>query len=218
MAATSHPIFARVYERVSVSMDRAGVAEHRRTLTAGLAGRVVEVGAGNGRQFAHYPPEVTEVVAVEPEPRLRASAVRAAASAPVPVRVVDGMAEDLPAADGGYDAAVVALVLCSVDDQDAALRSMFQAVRPGGELRFLEHVVAPEPGMLRRVQRAVDATVWPWLFAGCYTGRDTVAAIARAGFEFQRVDRFLFPPQGPRGPAAPIALGRAVRPAAEVRR
>src|SRR5918998_6700916 len=100
MAGVSHPIFARVYERLSVSMDEAGVAEHRRDLVAGLSGRVIEVGAGNGLQFAHYPPAVTEVVAVEPEPRLRASAVRAAAQAPVPVRVVDALAEDLPGADG----------------------------------------------------------------------------------------------------------------------
>lgn len=204
----SHPIFARFYERLSVSMDRAGVAEYRRTLTAGLAGRVVEVGAGNGRQFAHYPPQVTEVVAVEPEPRLRASAERAAAEAPVPVKVVDGVAEDLP--ENAYDAAVVALVLCSVDDQDAALRSLFRAVRPGGEVRFLEHVVAPEPGMLRKAQRVVDATVWPRLLAGCHTGRDTVAAIRRAGFEVRSLDRFTF---GRGNPSGPVALGRAVRPA-----
>jgi ubiquinone/menaquinone biosynthesis C-methylase UbiE len=214
MAAVSHPIFARVYERVSVTMDRAGVAEQRRTLAAGLSGRVIEVGAGNGRQFAHYPPAVTEVVAVEPEPRLRAAAVRAAAEAPVPVRVVDALAEDLPGADGEYDAAVVALVLCSVDDQGPALSEIHRVLRPGGQLRFLEHVAAPEPGMLRRVQRVVDATVWPRLFAGCHTGRDTVAAIERAGFVLERVDRFFFPAEGPRGPAAPIVLGTAIRPAA----
>ena len=75
MSGMSHPIFARVYQRVSVAMDRAGGAEQRRALVAGLHGRVIEVGAGNGRMFAHYPPEVSEVVAIEPEPRLRAAAL-----------------------------------------------------------------------------------------------------------------------------------------------
>nr|MDT0666390.1 SAM-dependent methyltransferase [Micromonospora sp. DSM 115978] len=71
MPAVSHPIFARVYQRLSVSMDRAGGAEHRQALVAGLHGKVIEIGAGNGLNFGHYPPEVDEVLAVEPEPRLR---------------------------------------------------------------------------------------------------------------------------------------------------
>ncbi|WP_238487602.1 hypothetical protein [Actinoplanes flavus] len=50
-----HPIFARVYEKLSVQMDRAGAAEHRHTLVAGLRGRVIEIGCGNGLMFAHYP-------------------------------------------------------------------------------------------------------------------------------------------------------------------
>jgi SAM-dependent methyltransferase len=212
MAGVSHPIFARVYERLSVSMDEAGVAAHRRDLVAGLSGRVIEVGAGNGLQFAHYPPAVTEVVAVEPEPRLRASAVRAAAEAPVPVRVVDGLAEDLPAGDDEFDAAVVGLVLCSVRDQGVALTEIRRGIRPGGELRFFEHVVAEPPGRLRRVQRVVDATFWPWLFAGCHTGRDTAAAITAAGFTIGDLRRFRFPPAGPGSPASPLVLGAATRP------
>jgi ubiquinone/menaquinone biosynthesis C-methylase UbiE len=212
MAGTSHPIFARIYQRLSVSIDRAGVAEFRRVLVAGLSGRVIEVGAGNGRQFAHYPPEVTEVVAVEPEPHLRAAAVLAARDAPVPVRVVDGLAEDLPGADGEYDAAVVALVLCSVPDQAVALAEIRRVVRPGGQLRFLEHVAADRPGALRRVQRAVDATVWPHLFAGCHSGRDTAAAIASAGYVITDLRRFRFPATGPGSPTAPNIIGTAVRP------
>jgi ubiquinone/menaquinone biosynthesis C-methylase UbiE len=112
-----HPIFARVYEKLSVQMDRSGAAEHRRTLAAGLRGRVIEIGAGNGLMFAHYPPTVTEALAAEPEPRLRATAQAAARSAPVPIRVVDGLADALPAGDGEFDAAVTALVLCTVPDK-----------------------------------------------------------------------------------------------------
>jgi hypothetical protein len=63
-----HPIFARVLARLGPAMDAQGAAEHRRALRAGLAGRVLEVGAGNGLNFPHYPPAVTEVLAVEPEP------------------------------------------------------------------------------------------------------------------------------------------------------
>ncbi|CCH17136.1 class I SAM-dependent methyltransferase [Micromonospora lupini] len=211
MAAVSHPVFARVYERLSVAMDRAGTAAFRRDLAAGLTGRVIEVGAGNGRMFAHYPPTVTEVVAVEPERRLRAAAVRAAPAAPVPVTVVDGLAEALPAGEGEFDAAVVALVLCTVPDQSAALAEIRRVLRPGGQLRFFEHVAAEEPGRLRRVQRLSDATVWPRLFAGCHTGRDTTAAIRTAGFAIDELRRFRFPASSS-SPSSPCVLGRATLP------
>ena len=190
-------------------MDAAGAFAHRRALVAGLTGRVVEVGAGNGRMFAHYPSSVTAVVAIEPEPRLRASAVAAARDAAVPIEVVEGVAESLPAADGTFDAAVTSLVLCSVPDQPIALAEIPRVLRPGGELRFYEHVRGD--GVLRRVQRLVDATVWPLLCAGCHTGRDTVGAITAAGFEITELSRFRFPPSGPPNPAAPHIRGAAAR-------
>jgi SAM-dependent methyltransferase len=117
-------------------MDAQGAAEHRRALLAGLTGPVLEVGAGNGRNFAHYPSTVTDVLAVEPEPYLRGLAQVAAGQAPVPVRVVDGTADALPTPDASMKAAVAALVLCSVPDQARALAELHQVLRPGGELRF----------------------------------------------------------------------------------
>jgi ubiquinone/menaquinone biosynthesis C-methylase UbiE len=208
-----HPIFARVYEKLSVQMDRAGAADHRHTLVADLGGRVIEIGAGNGLMFAHYPATVIEVLAVEPEPRLRASAQAAARSAPVPIRVVDGLADALPAGDGEFDAAVTALVLCTVPDQQTALAEIRRVLRPGGQLRFLEHVRAEQPGALRRAQKIADATVWPLLLGGCHTSRDTLAAITAAGFTLDHLDRFPFPPNGPTSPASPHVRGAATLPA-----
>lgn len=206
----SHPVFARVYARLRPVMDRQGVAEHRQRLLAGAAGRVVEVGAGDGANFALYPPEVTEVVAVEPDRYLRGHAVRRAADATVGVEVIDGCAERLPVADGAVDEVVMCLVLCSVTDQGAALAEAARVLRPGGRLRFYEHVAAPPERRLARVQRIADATLWPWLTGGCHVGRDTAAAITAAGFVIEELDRFDFPPGQP-SPAAPHILGLAVR-------
>ncbi|MGH9184032.1 MAG: class I SAM-dependent methyltransferase [Acidimicrobiales bacterium] len=186
------------------------LAEHRRELLAGLAGRVVEVGAGNGMNFTHYPATVTEVVAVEPEPYLRARAEEAARAAPVPVTVVEGTAERLPADDAVFDAGVASLVLCSVPDQGPALAELARVIRPGGQLRFYEHVVADTPG-LARAQRAADR-VWPRVAGGCHTSRDTSAAIGAAGFELQACRRLSFRPCPLAALTAPHVLGRARRP------
>lgn len=206
----SHPRFARFYARVSPRMEQVGYAEHRPRLLAGLSGRVVEVGAGNGLNFAHYQPEVTSVLAIEPEPHLRQLAERAARQAPVPVEVVDGVAEHLPADDAAFDAAVACLVLCSVADLHAALAELHRVVRPDGQLRFFEHVRADTPG-LRRVQRLLDATVWPALFGGDHAGRDTAAAIVDVGFKINRLDRFWLPEGRIPFPTSPHILGVATR-------
>ena len=205
-----HPLFARLYVRISGQEEKVGRAEHRRRTLAGLTGRVVELGAGNGLNFGHYPPGVSEVVAVEPEPLLRAHAERAAAAAPVPVRVVDGVAGALPLEDESCDAGVASLVLCSVPDQVVALAELRRVIRPGGELRFYEHVLSHKP-RFARVQRFADATFWPRVAGGCHLSRDTGSAIERAGFDVESQERLPFRPSRLL-PPEPMILGVARRP------
>jgi ubiquinone/menaquinone biosynthesis C-methylase UbiE len=205
-----HPVFARFYSRLASRMEAAGVAERRDALLAGLTGTVLEVGAGSGLNFTHYPPGVSRVLAVEPEQYLRAEADQQARSAAVPVEVTDGMAERLPAADGSFDNVVASLMLCSVSDLPGALAEMHRVLRPGGQLRFMEHVLSESAGM-RRLQRLADATLWPALFGNCHAARDTVSAIRAAGFEVQRLERYRVPGTGLPWPSAPHAAGLAIR-------
>ncbi|MFE9722630.1 class I SAM-dependent methyltransferase [Streptomyces sp. NPDC005794] len=211
--AVHHPVFARFYARMSVVADvKGGVAGHRDELLAGLSGRVIEIGAGNGLNFAHYPGAVSEVVAIEPERNLRQLAAGAALRAEVPVDVVPGTAEALPVRSEAFDAAVASLVLCTVRDLPRALAELKRVLRPGGELRFFEHTLAPGRA-LATAQRAADRTFWPLLFGGCHTARDTVAAIEEAGFELGVYRSFRIPEKGLQVPSSPCVLGVARRSA-----
>lgn len=212
MADPRHPLFARCLARSAAISERKGGDAVRRRLVEGLAGRVVEVGAGSGIQFRHYPPAVGEVVAIEPEPNLRGMALEAAAEASVPVRVLAGLADALPLVDAWADAAVCAGVLCSIEDPAAALRELVRVIRPGGMLRFYEHVRSSR-ARAAALQRGLDATgIWRRAMGGCHTARRTDAAIVAAGFRVERLERFSFRPTLLDTPVAPKILGSARRP------
>jgi SAM-dependent methyltransferase len=207
-----HPLFARYYARASVGAEtRLGMAGVRERLLAGLSGRVIEIGAGNGLNFAHYPGAVAEVVAIEPEPLLRQLALESALRAQVPVDVVPGAAEALPVKSEAFDAAVLCLVLCSVRDVARSLGEVRRVLRPGGQVRFFEH--GRGGGRLMRLtQRTLDRTVYPPLAGGCHLARDPVAALRTAGFELGPHRRVLLPEKGPTLPTSYCALGTAWRP------
>jgi SAM-dependent methyltransferase len=203
-----NPFFARFWSTFS-QYEPDSVRELRQQNLADLSGRVLEVGAGTVSNFKYYPATVEEVVAVEPEPRLTVIARRAAETAPVPVTVVDCAIEELPAGEP-FDAIVCSLVLCSVADQETVLRQLFSNLRPGGELRYLEHIASS--GIRGRIQRMADATVWPRILGNCHTHRDTEGAIVNAGFVQQESRHDWTLPSWMPIPLSEHAIGRAVRP------
>ncbi|TKG72366.1 class I SAM-dependent methyltransferase [Prauserella endophytica] len=207
MGLVENPFFARLFIRIGARNEARGQAQLRRELIAGLAGHVIEVGAGTGLNFPHYPPTVERVTAVEPEPTLRARAADAACRAPVPIDVVDGLADALPSGDGSADAVVVSGVLCSVADPPAALTEFRRVLRPGGELRFFEHVRSSGAGRGRWQDFA--NLVWPHLMGGCHPNRDTVSAVRGAGFDLVRLRELTFPPGAKVSVVATRVLGVA---------
>ncbi|MFI1071114.1 class I SAM-dependent methyltransferase [Streptomyces puniciscabiei] len=210
--AVHHPLFARCYARYSVRAEtRLGLAGIRERMLAGLAGRVIEIGAGNGLNFSHYPGTVAEVVAIEPEPLLRKLALESALRCGVPVDVVPGAAEALPVKSEAFDAAVLSLVLCSVRDVARALGEVRRVVKPGGQVRFFEHGQGGGR-VMRLTQRTLDRTVRPALAGGCHLARQPLAALREAGFILGPQRQVVVPETGPTLPASYCTLGIAWRP------
>lgn len=206
-AAVSHPLFARIYPRINAFAEAHGSVEHRQEMLAGIHGRVIEIGAGLGSNFVHYPTAVEQVVAIEPEARLRAVAEQAAAKATVPVEVRAGRAEELPVDDDSFDVAVFSLVLCTITDVPGALAEAKRVLKPGGELRFYEHVRSERPRFFR-MQRLLNP-LWGLLGGGCHLTRDTERAIQEAGFTAKEIRRFDFLINGRANPASPSIIGAA---------
>jgi len=208
-STVDNPFFARVWTMMA-SHEPESLKRLRRENLAGLTGRVLEVGAGTGTNFKLYPDTVTEVVAVEPERRLAELAKKAAAAAPVPVTVSTDTVEQF--SDGGpFDAVVCSLVLCSIDEPEAVVRQLLSLLKPGGELRYLEHVASS--GARGRLQKVADATVWPRIAGNCHTHRHTEQTIVGAGFQVSGARREWVVPAWVPVPTSEVAIGRAVKPA-----
>ena len=149
---------------------------------------------------------------IEPEPYLRRLACDAARAAPVPVKVVDGTAELLPHEDGVFDSVVSSLVLCSVIDQEIALAELHRVLMPG-ESSASTSTSSPNGALAKPFRQALDGSgIWPHLGAGCHLARDTVGAIAAAGFTVEQVRRFT---SGPGRHGLPFVLGTARRKSAQ---
>ena len=204
-----HPFFARLWTVMSAH-ETPLLRRLRTENLAGLSGRVLEVGAGTGTNFAFYPDTVTQVIALEPETRLAPKAREAAAQAPVPVAVIESTIESMPDTEL-FDAVVCSLVLCSVDDPEEVLHQLNSVLKPGGELRYFEHVASS--GWRGSLQRLADATVWPRISGNCHTHRDTERAITEAGFSLDVArHQWTFPGWVPL-PVSEVAVGRAVKAA-----
>ena len=201
--------FARYLERREQRHPDSEARELRRRTLAGLRGNVIEVGSGDGRSFEHYPPGVERLLAVEPDATARVAAANRALDAVIPIEVVDGTAETLPAEDGVFDAAVLMGVLCSVHDPAAALGELRRVLKPGGELRFWEHVRSGNAAF-RALQHATDSLFWTKALGGCETTRDTMAAIREAGFEIVTLERGFHSSSLVTITSAPYILGAAL--------
>ena len=208
---SDHPIFARFYDRLLAGTERAGLGDMRRALLADASGRVLELGAGTGRNLEHYTDAITELIMIEPDPhmarRLR-ERLAAEGTAALNPSVIEAPAEDLPFDDGSFDTVVATLVLCTVQDPQRALAEARRVLVEGGRLLYIEHVRSSRPRLARWQDRLERP--WGWFAGGCHPNRPTEQSLAGAGFWVDSLERGTLPKAPPL--ARPLIRGIARRP------
>lgn len=194
---------ARIYDPVLALGERRGMRARRAALLADAAGRVLEIGAGTGLNLVHYPP-TAELTLTEPVAAMRERLQRRVRATGRRAEVLGAAAESLPFSDGSFDVVVSTLVLCTVDDPHAALQEIARVLRPGGQLRFIEHVRAD--GRMRSWWQDHLAGPWAAFADGCRCNRTTTAMVAH---QFPRTATERAPWRGMPGLVRPLAIGRA---------
>jgi ubiquinone/menaquinone biosynthesis C-methylase UbiE len=203
-------LFAALYDPLMASTEKAGLADRRRRLLENAHGRVLEIGGGTGANLRYYGKSVDEVIFVEPEEPMARRLDRKLADNGRRARVVRAPAETLPFEDGSFDVAVSTLVLCTVSDHRRALGEIHRVLKPSGRLLFLEHVRSDDAKLARWQDRLNGLN--RRLAHGCNCNRDTLSAIASAGFRIADVDRDRLPKAPPL--VRPLVVGVAERVAA----
>ena len=187
-----------------LAMRNRELVPFRRRVIGAAEGRVLEIGAGSGLNLPFYRPPVTEILALEPAPRLVTMARDAARATTVPVSFLATSAEAIPLDDRSIDTVVTTWTLCSIPQAATALSEMRRVLRPGGRLLFVEHGLAPDDSVRRWQHRLTP--VWRACAGGCHLNRPIAAMIEGAGFRLERVETGHIP--GPR-PMTFMYEGRA---------
>ena len=174
---------------LNLTMRNVEHEPYRRRVLSQAVGRVLETGIGSGLNLPFYTDRATEIFGLEPHPKLLAMA--ASKNAVVPAKLMSGSAEEIPLDDGSVDTVVTTWTLCSIPNPVRALKEMRRVLRPGGQLLFVEHGIAPDE-KVRRWQRRLNP-VWKRISGGCNMDRPISNLIEEAGFRIARVETGYMP-------------------------
>jgi ubiquinone/menaquinone biosynthesis C-methylase UbiE len=157
------------------------VRRHRQDVVAGLGGSVVEIGFGSGLNVPLYPAAVTSVLAVEPSSTGRRLGAKRIGRSPVRIEYVGLDGQQLQLDDESVDAALSTFTLCTIPDGGRALGELMRVLRPGGQIHFVEHGLAPDSDVAAKQERFNG---WQQRIAGgCNLTRPIDRLVSQAGFE-----------------------------------
>ena len=173
-----------------LTMRNTQLRPYRERVIGQAEGRVLEIGAGSGMNFELYT-NAADVLALEPDPHLIEMARRRAKAARRPVELIKGSAEQLPLADRSVDTVVSTWTMCSIPHAIVALREMRRVLKPGGRLLFVEHGLAPSPGVQTWQHRLTP--LWSSISGGCHLDRPIDALVREGGFNIDQLQTGYLP-------------------------
>lgn len=171
---------------IHLAMRSRYLMPYRERIISEAEGRVLEIGIGSGLNLPFYRPQAREILGLEPSPRLVAMAQRKARESPRPVNFIEGSAEAIPLDSGTIDTVVTTWTLCSIPQAIQALGEMRRVLKPGGQLLFIEHGLAPEANVRKWQHRLTP--VWKRIGGGCHLNRPIRTLIESAGFGIARIE------------------------------
>jgi ubiquinone/menaquinone biosynthesis C-methylase UbiE len=189
---------------IALAMRQRNLVEYRRRVVSAARGRVLEIGIGSGLNIPFYGPGVGQILGVDPSSQLLAMSKRQHGARREKLTLIEARAEAIPLENCTVDTVVMTWTLCSVSHPSEVLNEIRRVLRPGGDLLFVEHGAAPDPGVARWQDRLTP--LWKRISGGCHLNRDTALLLSSAGFDVPELRRGYM--RGPR-PFTFMTEGRA---------
>ena len=174
---------------VNLAMRNRQLTPYRERTIRLAEGRVLEIGVGSGMNLPLYTDRATEILGLDPHPKLLA--IASAKPRSIPSRLIEGSAESIPLDDASVDTVVTTWSLCSIRDVAAALAEIRRVVKPDGKLLFVEHGLAPESSVRKWQNRLTP--LWKRLAGGCHLNRPISSLIVDAGFHIAQMQTGYMP-------------------------
>ena len=168
---------------VNLAMRNRLLTAYRERIVGLAEGRVLEIGIGSGMNLPFYADRASEILGLEPHPKLLEMASQK--SGRDRVRLIGGSAESIPVDDASIDTVVTTWTLCSVPDVATALSEMRRVLRRDGRLLLVEHGLAPEERVRKWQHRLTPA--WKRLAGGCHLDRPIAEQVEGAGFRMNHL-------------------------------
>lgn len=187
-----------LYERfilpkvVNLTCSSKPIRYQRRKVVPLAKGRVLEIGIGSGLNLPYYDPSKVEMIwGLEPSMQMRAMAEKRVNESPFKVEFIGLSDDEIPLESNSVDTVLVTYTLCTIPDVVPALEGMRRVLKPGGELIFSEHGLAPDENV-RRWQDRMNP-IWKRFGGGCNLNRPIPSLIEQGGFKIKNMETMYTP-------------------------
>lgn len=168
------------------------ISKQREKVVPHAHGIVLEIGIGSGQNLPYYNANnVTKIIGVDPDENIWKRSKDRREACPIPIERIGLSGEDIPLEDKLADTVVVTYSLCTIPDPVKALGEMKRILKPGGQILFSEHGMAPDAAV-KKWQDRIDP-MWKKIAGGCHSGRDIPSYFREAGLTFESLEQMYIP-------------------------
>jgi len=168
------------------------ITDQRRKVVPLAKGRVLEIGIGSGLNLQFYDSSnVDHIWGLDPSALMRKMAAKRALNLQFEVDFISLSGNEIPLEENSVDTVLVTYTMCTIPDLVQALSEMRRVLKPGGELIFCEHGLAPDAD-IRRWQKQLNP-IWKRIGGGCNLNRPIPNLIEQGGFKINNLETMYIP-------------------------
>ena len=156
------------------------------------SGVVLEIGIGSGLNIPFYNKKnITKIIGLDPSAELNLLAKEVADSNNISIDFLIDGAENISLPDNSVDTVLITYTLCTIPLIEEATIEIKRVLKPGGQLIFCEHGIAPDYNIMKWQNRINP--IWGKFFGGCNINRNIPEIITSAGFRITNINQMYLP-------------------------